>query len=184
MTYSIIPSRAPMSGLGLPPDWTGYAPYCGRSPRVLQQMLYDLGYYAGPIDGDFGTNSQRAMATFKREEGLGTGAVRDSDCERIAKRWNDKMITSGQVDPLELPTTDRPMPKEFYTRAGALQRVSSGQQTMDQKYDESPFDQSAADGGALARTKSWWEEQSTVTKVAIVGGGIAAVGGVLYVATR
>jgi hypothetical protein len=55
---------------------------------------------------------------------------------------------------------------------------------MDKQYDESPFDQSAANGGALARTKSWWGEQSTLTKVAIIGGGAAVVGGGLYVATR
>jgi hypothetical protein len=175
----LMRNRGAIRGLGLPPEWTGYAPYCGRSATMLQQMLYDLGYYAGPMDGDFGTNSQRAMATFKREMGLGSGVVRDTDCKRLAELW-----TSKQVVPQELPSTDRPLPASFYTRSAALHRVSSGQQTMDKQYDESPFDQSAANGGALARTKSWWGEQSTLTKVAIIGGGAAVVGGGLYVATR
>jgi peptidoglycan hydrolase-like protein with peptidoglycan-binding domain len=118
-------------------------------------MLYDLGYYAGPMDGDFGTNSLQAMSQFKREEGLGSGYVTRSDCERLAKRWNEKMGSTPA--PRELPSTE----------TGIL-----------------TYDTAAADAGIVERASEWWGEQGTMTKAAIIGGGVAVVGGSLFLMSR
>lgn len=166
-------------GLGQPPGFSLTPPYCG-DPTVLQQMLYDLGYYPGPMDGDFGTNSLRAMATFKREEGLGSGVVVRHDCERIMDRWNRKMAAPATSQ--DQPSTERPMPDEFYKALRVRVAAPAAQQTMDQKYDESPIDTSEA--GMMSSYKDWWADQSTVTKAAVIGGSAAVVGGVIYLAVR
>jgi peptidoglycan hydrolase-like protein with peptidoglycan-binding domain len=46
-------------------------PYSGRSTEVaVQRELYRMGYYRGPIDGDIGPGTSRAIARFERARGL------------------------------------------------------------------------------------------------------------------
>jgi hypothetical protein len=45
--------------------------YSGRSTEVaVQRALYRMGYYRGPIDGDIGPGTSRAIARFERDRGL------------------------------------------------------------------------------------------------------------------
>jgi peptidoglycan hydrolase-like protein with peptidoglycan-binding domain len=39
-------------------------PYAGLNKRV-QEKLRDLGFYSGPVNGDFGSNTQAALAQFQ-----------------------------------------------------------------------------------------------------------------------
>jgi peptidoglycan hydrolase-like protein with peptidoglycan-binding domain len=173
--------RGSIRGLGQPPGYTGSPPYCGN-PTVAQQMLYDLGYYAGPMDGDFGTNSLQAMSQFKREEGLGSGYVTRSDCERLAKRWNEKMGSTPA--PRELPSTETGILSAEFRRL-ARQRVRAP--VVDERDTTNggmTYDTAAADAGIVERASEWWGEQGTMTKAAIIGGGVAVVGGSLFLMSR
>lgn len=41
-----------------------------RTEARAQQRLRELGYYRGPVDGDFGRNSRNALARFQRDNRL------------------------------------------------------------------------------------------------------------------
>ena len=41
-----------------------------RTEARAQQRLRELGYYRGPIDGDFGRGSRAALSRFQRDRGL------------------------------------------------------------------------------------------------------------------
>lgn len=42
----------------------------GEDVRLVQQMLFDVGYYSGTANGYFGQATRRAVLAFQREEGL------------------------------------------------------------------------------------------------------------------
>ncbi len=42
----------------------------GNDVKEVQEMLRDLGYYGGRIDGDFGERTQRAVLKFQKDQGL------------------------------------------------------------------------------------------------------------------
>ena len=41
--------------------------------KSLRQMLKALGYYNGPLDGDFGPGTEVGVQTFQEARGLGAG---------------------------------------------------------------------------------------------------------------
>ncbi len=63
------PSPAPATPSPTPPSlqlgFTG-----SESVRSLQRRLKELGYYKGSIDGDFGTNTEKAVKEFQKANGL------------------------------------------------------------------------------------------------------------------
>jgi hypothetical protein len=44
--------------------------YGNRADVAVQRALYRLGYYRGPIDGDIGPGTRRAIARFEADRGL------------------------------------------------------------------------------------------------------------------
>ena len=77
-------------------DMTGRPPSCG-SYKGLQQMLADLGFYDGNIDGDFGPGSEKAVTDFRSSAGLPHGGMNRSTCEAIMAAWSAK--TAGGAAP-------------------------------------------------------------------------------------
>ncbi len=127
---------------------TGYN-YCG-SKYGMQQMLSNLGYYGGAIDGSIGPASQAAMKRFGSASGA-PDITSNAFCQALIAAWTKK--TSGGAGWMShLRVVD------------AETGGSSVHQTT-----------SSSGGGADPRTASWWEKLSTTQKV--VGGGIAAVFG-------
>ena len=56
------------------------------SLRTVQTQLAELGYYAGAIDGKFGSASKRALINFQRDHGLrGTGKVDSVTKRKLAQ---------------------------------------------------------------------------------------------------
>jgi peptidoglycan hydrolase-like protein with peptidoglycan-binding domain len=47
--------------------------------KVLQRQLQDLGYYAGPIDGQYGLGTQQSIRTFQQSQNLPTTGVLDQN---------------------------------------------------------------------------------------------------------
>ena len=165
-------------GLGQPPGASTAPPYCGGI-RPLQQMLSDLGYYAGIVDGLYGQNTENAMATFKREEGLGAGYIKSSDCDRLIKRWNAKQEPS--VPPTDLPSTETTISRSALRQLAVRVRAPSA--AADTKEDAG-LTYAETDSGIVDKASAWWSDQGTVTKAAVIGGGVAVVGGTIYLMAR
>ncbi len=65
--------------------------------RQVQQMLNDMGYDAGPVDGRPGQRTQQALAAFRRDQGLpGDGGFDAQSLSAIAAAWDQRRPkTSG-----------------------------------------------------------------------------------------
>lgn len=56
----------------------------GPAVRLLQRTLQEKGFYRGPIDGDFGGRTERAVRQFQRQQGLAvTGVVNGATWEAL-----------------------------------------------------------------------------------------------------
>lgn len=129
---------------------TGYN-YCG-SPYGMQQMLSNLGYYGGAIDGSIGPASQAAMKRFGSASGA-PDITSNAFCQALIAAWTQRAGSSGG--------------SVNYAASSAFVNANTGGSTNQTT--------SSSGGGADPRTASWWEKLSTTQKV--VGGGIAAVFG-------
>jgi len=49
----------------------------GPAVRLLQRLLQERGFYRGPIDGVYGTRTQRAVRQFQRSQGLPVTGIAD-----------------------------------------------------------------------------------------------------------
>ena len=59
----------------------------GDEVKEIQQILADLGYLTGKVDGDFGGGTEKAVKAFQAAEGLEeTGVVDDGTMEKLNER--------------------------------------------------------------------------------------------------
>lgn len=58
----------------------------GQFVRTAQQLLKELGYFPGNLDGHFGPNTQKALLAFQADHGLPTNGVVD---DQVWKSLND-----------------------------------------------------------------------------------------------
>ena len=141
-------------------------------------MLRDLGYYSGPIDGTMSTGgpTQRAAQAFAKAEGLNQyQAIDIAYCDRLIQRWNEKMAPAESTTGGGSSSTTTGLTLD----KAALRRLATRQLVQSTSTQPSPQASQAAAGPG-----SWWSRQSTLTKAAIVGGGVAAIGTVAFVASR
>lgn len=148
---------------------------CG-DPWALQQMLAELGFYAGQVDGQIGPQSLTAVRQFA--EALGVSYTKGTFpkapvCQAIITAWTAKMAATP---PSTVTTSTAPSKGPTYTIAQRKRIIDMIQRTG--TYSSSM----AIDSGPLEKMGAWWGEQTTVTKVAVVGGGVAVVGGIAYLA--
>lgn len=140
---------------------------CGDS-YALQQMLADLGLYAGMVDGQLGPQSLKAIRLFAESVGLSTGGgfPKADVCQALISTWTAKMAaTAPAASNGKRPTYTAVKPRAKFI----LQRQADGTTAY-------------VEAGPLARLGGWWDEQSTLTKVVVVGSGVAVVGGVAWFA--
>ena len=144
---------------------------CGDSWAV-QQMLAELGFYAGQVDGQIGPQSLKAIRTFAESVGLSTGGTspKADVCQAIISAYTAKMAAAGPT----APSTTRPR----YT----ISRVMRPRIIVLQKQPDGSTVPVEVEAGPIARLGVWWDEQTTLTKVAVVGGGVAVVGGIAWLA--
>lgn len=146
-------------GIFLPPsgfDASKYWVPCGNV-KATQTMLANLGFYAGKIDGDFGTGSQRAASAFADQQGL-PKAMSKAYCQALLGAWTAKMA------PKIAPVVTEPV-KEIVPQVQPKPPVKT---VVD--LERPPVDQKPG--------------LSTPVKYALIGGGVLAVGGIAYVLLR
>jgi len=151
----------------------GYS-YCGNK-YGMQQMLQDLGYYTGPIDGIVATGTINAMKAFGTDAGVPiVGSLPDAWCQALMDAWQAKM-QAPQVVPVSTPPppsngTPPPPPTNG--------QVTNGQVTNGNGNGAATTN--GAPQGPIDKAKSWWDRQSTGVKVAMGLGGAAIVGLIIY----
>jgi hypothetical protein len=153
--------RFAMRGLGLPPGANPSSlPWCGGI-KPLQQMLSDLGYYAGRIDGSVGTGTTSAIVAAQKAFGVPTGAISKNFCEALADAWNAKMAAPAPAAPAPgAPAAPQPgVPTE--TPPNGAMVTAEPQGVMDK-----------------------WTALPMAAKAGIVGGALLLVGGGIYLAVR
>jgi hypothetical protein len=159
---------------------------CGDAFAV-QQMLKDLGFYGAAIDGMFGTGTFKAIRLFAEANGVPyvSGTFPKTDvCQALINAWQAQMAPAAPAAPPPAaappPTTVAPKPApsliSMIQLAPALQRIRLTRPTTTTRAAAL----APAPTGTMDRIKRWWGSASTVQKLAVVGGGVAIVGGVLY----
>jgi hypothetical protein len=175
-------------GLSVPtplPGQPGYAPdmkatgynYCG-SKYGMQQMLQDLGYYKGPIDGKVGGGTLGAMRAFSTASGvpIGSGSLSNAWCQALIDAWAAKMQPPAAPPPAQPPVGNGgqqpapPAPNGNGPAPNGNGPVPNGNGNGVVKNGK----------GALDKAKDWWNSQSTGVKVAMGLGGVAIVGLIIY----
>ena len=80
----------------------------GDPVRILQQGLAELGYYAGAVDGNFGTGTADAVASFQIANGLTPDGVAGS---RTIRAMNALLTArSAPTYPIDTPVPMTPLP--------------------------------------------------------------------------
>lgn len=183
----------PTSIPGMPADHasnmaaTGFN-YCG-SKYGFQQMLLDLGYYSGAIDGAIGPKSNAAAREFAQENGvLWQGVPSNEFCQKLMDVWEARM-GGGPPDPAPAPATSTrtrlvskysPLARRVVWQ-GAKPATTTPTGTPAQTDNGQPAAKAEAEPkGIIDKAMAWWNGQSTGTKVAIGVGGAAVVGTIIY----
>jgi hypothetical protein len=149
---------------------------CGDS-FALQQMLADLGVYSGTVDGAIGSGTMTALRKFSEVTGVpydkGT-FPKATVCQAVMDTWAAKMAPP----PPAAASTASP------TMAGGVkfQRFAAKAFVARSAADSARATGAGARGGdvTVAGEGSWWASLSGGAQLAIVGGGLAAVGAVAY----
>jgi len=150
---------------------------CG-DPAAVQQMLNDLGFPVGAVDGSLGNKTFAALKAFAATKGVPytpgsfpKGAI----CSALADAW-----TALKAPP---PVT-KPVAPAAPVWGGQLNLQSMMKQTLAQKQAaaaaaQAAAAQAAAQEASLAEQAKGW---STPAKVAIGAAALAAVGAFIYFA--
>lgn len=76
----------------------------GPDVYAVQAMLKSIGYYSGPIDGQFGTLTERGVRLFQTKVGLpATGAVDSQTLQAILWAYGEEKIPKRAQPPAETP---------------------------------------------------------------------------------
>ncbi len=85
-------------------------PYCG-SPFALQQMLADLGFYSGPVNGKIDAATLKAAADFARSRGVTKlSHVTPEFCRLLTGDWEKLQAAALVTRPAPPATTFAPPP--------------------------------------------------------------------------
>jgi hypothetical protein len=159
---------------------TGYN-YCG-SKFGMQQMLQDLGYYTGIIDGKVGTGTMAAMKTFGAEHGVPiVGSLSNAWCQKLMDVWQARMQPAPAPSPAPPPPAGRPNGQPP-SNGGPVTTPGNGNGTpaAPSNGNGNGVTPAAPGAGPIDKAKAWWNEQSTGVKAAIGIGGVAIVGLIIY----
>jgi hypothetical protein len=157
---------------------TGYN-YCG-SKFGMQQMLQDLGYYSGTIDGKVGTGTLNAMKKFGNDHGVPiVGSLSNAWCQKLMSEWQARMQPAPAPAPAPPPPAGRPNGQPP-SNGGPVATPGNGNGAPVPSNGNGNGVAPAPGAGPIDKAKAWWNEQSTGVKAAIGIGGVAIVGLIIY----
>lgn len=154
--------------------------YCG-SIAGLQQMLQELGYYTGTVDGEWGSGTQNAVIKFAQANlppGALTSGINPTFCQAVIDKWQALHApppSAGTPAPSAAPTAGK-----FMLSSAALSKLTVplkiGPGGAVTTTAAAPTPEAVREEGVMG----WWGSQSTGTKVAIGIGAAAVVGLIIY----
>ena len=97
----------------------------GDDVKSVQTRLQALGYYAGTIDGKYGSGTVSAMQEFQRRNGLVVDGKAGSNT--YAKLFSDSAVGAEATTPTPAPVTPTPTPADSMIPTRTLQSGSSGE---------------------------------------------------------
>ena len=77
----------------MPPTHNLYLGNHGPAVRSVQQRLNQLGYYAGPVDGQYGADLEEAVWAFKEVQGL---PLNNATISVIARPFRNALVNPRQ----------------------------------------------------------------------------------------
>lgn len=94
----------------------------GPNVKLIQSLLNKIGYNAGPVDGDFGTQTQQAVIAFQRNNGLvPDGIVGPST-------WNvfERLLLGYETYTIRPGDTLYTIARKYYTTVNAILTANPG----------------------------------------------------------
>lgn len=154
--------------------------YCG-SIAGLQQMLAELGFYKGTVDGKWGSGTQTAVVKFAQANlppGALTAGINPTFCQAVIDKWqalHGPPPGTSPPAPSGGTSTGKKMisPTVMSQIIGPFQMGPGGATTTT---GAEPAVEAPREEGVMG----WWSSQSTGTKVAIGIGAAAVVGLAIY----
>lgn len=134
--------------------------------KILQQQLTQLGFYSGPIDGDYGVALQDAVKAFQTSEGfVATGWLDSQTWERMS---TPQLLSGNDSTPVEAEVPILITPSS--TTEPSAEDPSA--ETPSPQDDPAESDDSATDGEASPwRRRSRWMLALPLATVALMGLG-------------
>lgn len=158
---------------------------CG-SLKVVQQMLNDLGYAAGPVDGIMGGQTDGALTDFAADHGLthkkGSGAPPSGSlCQAMMDVW-----AAANAAPQTVPTLPPSSSGggSTFNKANLAKTTGLISKLMANMPSSSAALSAQQQPSLFSDPSNWWASQSDTTKYAIIGGGLLAVGLAYYLLTK
>ena len=165
-------------------DKSGTCGGTASSAKGVQQILMDLGYPAGGVDGTFGKNTFAAMKAFANEHGVSytQGSMPKADiCAALATAWQQYKSGANPVDIVGAAQAAAAAATAAAQAAAAGARPAGGSTVPATTGSATPTPSTqAAAAGPLDKAKAWWAGQTKTTQYAIMGGGaVVLLGGLL-----
>ena len=59
--------------------------------KEIQELLIDLGFAPGPVDGKYGSRTAQAVKAFQRSQGITQNGILDQGLLKLLRRKNDSL---------------------------------------------------------------------------------------------
>jgi len=101
--------------------------------REAQQLLTDLGYDPGPVDGDYGRRTADAVKAFQRDAGITQDGWIDQDLLSILRTIKEKLLKT-KADSSNVPPKRNPTPVTMTPQAGRTTTITGEERAQIESY--------------------------------------------------
>ncbi len=164
------------------------SPDCG-SAKATQQMLNDLGYAAGAVDGVFGSGTFGALGRFAKDHGIAYGGTYPNAnlCSALMLAWNTHQTAASSVTPAganvvaqAAAAAAQAAPVVIATYTASLGAGTQPKVEPEAAPAAQPSTAMTTTGtaplGFVDKMKAWWTGANNTKKAMVVGGiGLAIV---------
>ncbi len=147
------------------------SPDCG-SAKAVQQMLNDLGFSAGTVDGVFGKNTFGALSRFAATVGVAYAGTYPSAnlCSALMTAWQTAKSAAQSVSPVGANIV-----AQAAVPAASVSPAQADNQ-LEQPVTYLPPPVATTPTGLIDKAKAWWASANTTKKAMVVGGvGLAVM---------
>ena len=144
----------------------------GDAVFVLQARLFELGYYAGRIDGRFSGETTEAVKAFQRANGLGADGIVGAGTQSIL--YSDNAVSSGNTGGTEPEPTQAPTSLSTLRKGDNNTEVMVLQQYL-MRYGFLSAQPDGQFGSGMERAVKLFQEANGLTADGIAGSGTLSI---------